>query len=77
MNKNLISNNLKILRISKGWSLQHVADLIHVSISAYHRMEKVQCRSLFDHINEFCEIYNVSEDQLLLSELQIEVSTKK
>lgn len=77
MNKSLISKNLKTLRLSKSWSLQHVADLIHVSISAYHRMEQVQCKSLYDHINEFCEIYNVSVDQLILSEFQLEVSTKK
>ena len=73
----LISKNLKILRISKGWTLQNVANLIHVSLSAYHRMENKSCKSLYDHIDKFCEIYNIKETDLLHTKIEIAIKNQE
>ncbi|MDR7209782.1 helix-turn-helix transcriptional regulator [Flavobacterium piscis] len=64
----VIGNKLKQLRKSKGMSQEQVADYLHVSQSAYARMESGESHSWASHINDICRVFEISPEELVKSE---------
>ena len=71
MNKT-VGNRLKKLRQSKIWSQEQVADYLHISQSAYARIERGESSSWATYIKKICEIYNIGPEELFKEEQEIE-----
>lgn len=63
-----IGNKLKQLRKSRGMSQEQVADYLHLSQSAYARMESGESHSWASHINKICEVFEISPEELVKNE---------
>ncbi|MBF4465887.1 helix-turn-helix transcriptional regulator [Flavobacterium sp. LC2016-12] len=61
----LIGNKLKILRKNKGMSQEEAADYLHISQSAYARMESGESSSWVNHIFKICKIFDIAPEELL------------
>ncbi|MBP4138087.1 helix-turn-helix transcriptional regulator [Flavobacterium geliluteum] len=61
----IIGNRLKFLRRNKGMSQEQVADYLHVSQSAYARMESGESHSWAIHFKEICRLFAVSPEELV------------
>ena len=61
----LITNKLKILRKEKDLSQEEVAHRLHMSQSAYGRIEKGDSSSWAAHLNDICELYDVAPEELM------------
>lgn len=77
MKTTVISKNLLFLRLSKGWTINQVAQQLHVSPSAYQRMEKNESKAWINYVDVFCEIYAISQETLLFKELELRISLKE
>lgn len=64
MNKT-VGYRLKILRKNKGMSQEEVADFLHMSQSAYARMEAGESHSWANHLNEICKVFDISPEELV------------
>ena len=64
----VIGNKLKQLRKNKGMSQEQVADYLHVSQSAYARMENGESHSWASHITEICQVFEISAEELVKNE---------
>lgn len=64
----LVSTKLKTLRQNKGYSQEFVADSLHMSQSAYARMENGKSNSWATYINQICELYEIQPEELLKQE---------
>lgn len=64
MNKT-VGYRLKILRKNKGMSQEEVADFLHMSQSAYARMEAGENHSWANHLNEICKVFDISPEELV------------
>ena len=64
----VIGNKLKQLRKNKSMSQEQVADYLHVSQSAYARMESGESHSWASHINDICRVFEISPEELVKSE---------
>lgn len=64
----IIGNKLKQLRKSKGMSQEQVADYLHVSQSAYARMESGESHSWASHINDICQVFEIAPEELVKNE---------
>ena len=60
-----IGNKLKILRKNKAMSQEEVADYLHMSQSAYARMESGESGSWVNHIFKICKIFEITPEELL------------
>lgn len=60
VNPLLMENNLKKLRLSRGWTLEYSAKLASTSNQHLHRLESGKARLNVDWIEKFTEIYGVS-----------------
>lgn len=67
MNK-VIGNKLCILRRAKNLSQEQVADFLHISQSAYARMERGESTSWANHFNRICEVFEVNPEDLVKKE---------
>lgn len=65
----IVGNKLKILRKNKKMSQEEVADFLHISQSAYARMESGESHSWANHILRICKIYDITPDELLKMEV--------
>lgn len=61
----LVGTKLKTLRQNKNYSQEFVADSLHMSQSAYARMENGKSNSWATHINQICELYEIKPEELL------------
>ncbi|MHC0446846.1 helix-turn-helix domain-containing protein [Flavobacterium sp. 3-218] len=61
----LVGNKLRMLRKSKNMSQEEVADYLHVSQSAYARMENGESSSWAAHILKISKIFAISPEELL------------
>lgn len=64
----IIGNKLKELRRSKNLSQEQVADFLHISLSAYSRMERGESTSWANHFNKICEIFEITPEDLVRKE---------
>ena len=63
-----IGNKLKQFRKIKGMSQEQVADYLHLSQSAYARMESGESHSWASHIDKICEVFEITPEELVKSE---------
>jgi len=61
----VIGNKLKILRKNKNMSQEELADCLHMSQSAYARMESGESHSWASHILKICKIFAITPEELL------------
>ena len=64
----LIGKKLQTLRKERGFSQEHVADKLHISQSAYARIESGESHSWANHIQKICETYEITPEELVSNE---------
>lgn len=60
-----VANKLKILRKKRNWSQEEVAHRLHISQSAYGRIENGESFSWAAHLDAICVLYDVSPEELI------------
>jgi transcriptional regulator with XRE-family HTH domain len=60
-----VGNKLKFLRKQKGLSQEQVSEYLHISQSAYARIENGVSHSWAMYINEFCELFVIKPEDLV------------
>ena len=71
----VVGNKLKILRKNKKMSQEEVADCLHISQSAYARMESGESSSWANHILTICKIFGITPEDLLKVDLNRGISS--
>jgi transcriptional regulator with XRE-family HTH domain len=61
----IVGSKLKRLRKEKGWTQEWVADQLHLSQSAYARIENGESHSWANHLELICKIYEISPQELI------------
>ncbi|WKW46933.1 helix-turn-helix transcriptional regulator [Myroides sp. JBRI-B21084] len=64
----IIGKKLQALRKERGFSQEQVADKLHISQSAYARIESGESHSWASHILKICETYEITPEELVSSE---------
>ena len=65
----IVGNKLKQLRKSKDMSQEQVADYLHLSQSAYARIERGESSSWASHANKICEFFKITPEELVTNEI--------
>lgn len=60
-----VGNKLKKIRKQKGWSQEIVADKLHISQSAYARIETGESNSWATHLETICTVFEIQPEELL------------
>ncbi|SUX47151.1 helix-turn-helix domain-containing protein [Chryseobacterium indoltheticum] len=68
---NNVAEKIKRLRKSKGFSQEDMADKLHISQSAYARIENGETNSWINHINKLCESLDVKPEELISNAEQL------
>lgn len=71
-----VGENIRSLRIDKGLSQDYIAELLGVSHQAVSRWENGLAAPSVDNIAELCEVFDVSFEQLLCLNRQIQWDAK-
>lgn len=71
-----VGENIRSLRIDKGLSQDYIAELLGVSHQAVSRWENGLAAPSVDNIAELCEVFEVSFEQLLCLNRQIQWDAK-
>lgn len=66
-----IGQKLKQLRKQKGLSQEQVAEFLHISQSAYARIENGESHSWAYHIKKICEIFDITPEELVREEKSV------
>lgn len=69
MNKT-VGNNLKKLRKAKNISQEQAADYLHISQSAYARIERGESNSWANHLNKICEFFGINAQEMVKNETE-------
>lgn len=64
----LIGNKLKQLRKKKNLSQEQLATYLHLSQSAYARMENGENHSWAAHLDKICEFFEITPEELVRRE---------
>jgi transcriptional regulator with XRE-family HTH domain len=67
MNK-IIGKKIHVLRDQKGFSQEQLADKLHISQSAYSRMENGETNSWVDNLKKICQVLDVKPEDLVATE---------
>jgi transcriptional regulator with XRE-family HTH domain len=67
---NTIGNKLKMLRKQKGLSQEQVSEQLHISQSAYARIEKGESNSWAMHLDKIATLYDIKPEDLVKNELR-------
>lgn len=73
----IVGNRLRKLRKGKKWSQEQVAVFLHISQSAYGRMEKGQSVSWAIHLIKLCQIYEIAPEDLVRKETDSWINKKR
>jgi len=65
------TTTMRILRESKGYSQEYVGSVLGIEQNTYSKLESGQIRLTIDRICKLAELYEVSADLLISSELPI------
>jgi len=65
---NTISKKIKTLRVDKGFSQEQMADLLHISQSAYSRIESGESNGWVNSIEKICNIFEIKPEELFTTE---------
>ncbi|WCM41021.1 helix-turn-helix domain-containing protein [Flavobacterium sp. CBA20B-1] len=64
----MIGKKLQTLRKERGFSQEQVADKLHISQSAYARIESGESHSWANYIQKICETYEITPEELVSNE---------
>lgn len=64
----IVSEKIKRLRKAKGLSQEEIADKLHISQSAYARIETGESQSWATHLEKISEIFEVKPESFLTDE---------
>lgn len=67
----IIGNKLKKLRQSKNMSQEQAADFLHISQSAYARIERGESNSWAIHVNAICKVFEIAPVVLFENEIDL------
>lgn len=70
----IIGKKLKTLRQSKKLSQEQMADFLHISLSAYARIERGESSSWASHFNKICEVFEITPEDLVRKESKSSLS---
>ncbi|MBF7091216.1 helix-turn-helix transcriptional regulator [Flavobacterium sp. ALJ2] len=70
-----VGNKLKELRKSKNMSQEQVADYLHLSQSAYARIERGESSSWASHANKICEFFEITPEELVTNDMRQDKET--
>ena len=62
----MLSENIKTLRVKKGYTQKELADILHVTAQAVSRWENGDVEPSIGTIKEMAKIFDVSTDALLV-----------
>ncbi|MDR1544509.1 MAG: helix-turn-helix domain-containing protein [Prevotellaceae bacterium] len=62
-----ISKKIKTLRLDKGINQEQMADLLHISQSAYSRIEIGECDG-WRYIDDICTVFEIKPEELFIPE---------
>ena len=65
---NTISKRIKTLRVDKGFSQEQMADFLHISQSAYSRIENGESNGWVNCIDNICNIFEIKPEELFIPE---------
>jgi transcriptional regulator with XRE-family HTH domain len=65
---NSVAEKIKKLRKSKGFSQEDMAEKLHISQSAYARIESGESNSWANHIEKLSEIFEIKPENFLTDE---------
>ncbi|NVJ65503.1 MAG: helix-turn-helix transcriptional regulator [Gammaproteobacteria bacterium] len=69
---NINTKSLRKLRVDKGWTQQHLADLTGLSLRTIQRVEKTGQTSM-ETVSAFCSVFEIERNELvLIPDLSIE-----
>ncbi|MCD0475176.1 helix-turn-helix domain-containing protein [Flavobacterium sp. EDS] len=71
----IIGNKLKKLRKSKEMSQEQVADYLHLSQSAYARIERGESSSWASYANKICELFKIIPEELVTNDIRQDEET--
>ena len=63
-----IGTRIRTLRTSKGISQEEIADKLHISQSAYSRIEMGESNNWINLIEKICNVLDVKPEELFISE---------
>lgn len=70
-----VGNKLKQLRKSKEMSQEQVADYLHLSQSAYARIERGESNSWASYANKICEFFKITPEELVTNDIRQDKET--
>lgn len=73
----IVGDNLKKMRKSKGWSQETAADFVSLSQSAYARIENGESHSWACHINKICEVFEINPEDLFKQDKMVINNTQQ
>lgn len=65
---NTVSKKIKTLRVDKGFSQEQMADLLHISQSAYSRIENGESNSWINLVDKICNVFEIKPEELFIPE---------
>lgn len=65
---NIVAEKIKRLRKSKGFSQDDMAEKLHISQSAYARIENGESSSWIHHLEKLSEIFDMKPEKFLTDE---------
>ena len=69
--KNLVANNIRVLRINKGLSQQGLAIKLGVSQAAVNRYEHALSNPSLNILYKYCSLFNISFHELVSFKLKV------
>ena len=60
----MFSEKIRLLREKKGLTQEEVAEYLHISRSAYARMEQGKSNSWAPHVEQLCGLFDISAGEL-------------
>ena len=60
----MISEKIRSLREKKGFTQEEIAEHLHISPSAYARMERGESNSWASHLERLCSLFDISASEL-------------
>ncbi|MFH6993127.1 helix-turn-helix domain-containing protein [Flavobacterium sp. FlaQc-48] len=73
----IVGNRLVKLRKTKKWSQEQVAVSLHISQSAYGRMERGESASWAIHLIRICQIFEISPEDLVSKDSDYMMNKKR
>tara|TARA_B110000093_G_C12654356_1_gene279562 strand:+ start:32 stop:322 length:291 start_codon:yes stop_codon:yes gene_type:complete len=70
--KEVVAKRIKGLRELRGFSQEEIADRLHISRSAYERIENGKSQSWATHLGSLVEVFEVTPEYFVKEETQVQ-----